>query len=181
MQPTFFSLGDFNVIFYLDHHQTLTKVWYLKFIYEPTNFTIPNGSCIDLIIANNTGIVYDSFVNPTCCSTHSIAGVEVKFHIMKHYAYQRVIRDYNNAIYVGLNNDLTGTNWEEEVFNAENINEINSNFTNIITSCIKKRIPTKVITIRPRDKAFKSNLIRKFMRKRNRKHRKAAKTQNPHH
>lgn len=99
---------------------------------------------------------------------------------MKHYAYQRVIRDYNNANY-GLNNDLTGTNWEEEVFNAENINEINSNFTNIITSCNKKRIPTKVITIRPRDKAFKSNFIRKFMRKRNRKHRKAAKTQNPLH
>lgn len=150
-------------------------------IHEPTNFTIPNGSCIDLIISNNTGIVYDSFVNPPCCSTHSIAGVEVKFHIMKHYAYQRVIRDYNNAIYVGLNNDLTGTNWEEEVFNAENINEINSNFTNIITSCIKKRIPTKVVTIRPRDKPFKRNLIKKFMRKRNRKQRKAAKTQNPHH
>lgn len=56
---------------------------------------------------------------------------------MKHYAYQRVIRDYNNANN-GLNNDLTGTNWEEEVFNAENINEINSNFTNIITSCNKK-------------------------------------------
>lgn len=100
---------------------------------------------------------------------------------MKHYAYQRVIQDYNNANYVGLNNDLTAKNCEEEVFNAENINEINSNFTNIITSCIKNRIPTKVITIRPRDKAFKSNFIRKFMRKRNRLHRKAVKTQNPHH
>lgn len=76
-------------------------------IHEPTNLTIPNGSCIDLIIANNTGIVSDSSVNPPCCSTHSITGVEVKFHIMKQYAYQRVIRDYNNDNYVGLNNDLT--------------------------------------------------------------------------
>lgn len=48
-------------------------------IHEPTNLTIPNGSCIDLIIANNTGIVSDSSVNPPCCRTHSIAGVEVKF------------------------------------------------------------------------------------------------------
>lgn len=56
---------------------------------------------------------------------------------MKHYAYQRVIRDYNNANYVGLNNDLTGTNWEEEVFCTKNINEINSNFTHTITPCIK--------------------------------------------
>lgn len=88
-------------------------------IHEPTNFTIPNGSCIDLIIANNTvtGIVYDSFVNPPCCSTNSITGVAVKFHIMKHYAYQRVIKNYNNANYVGLNNDLTATNWEVKVFN----------------------------------------------------------------
>lgn len=56
---------------------------------------------------------------------------------------------YNNANYVGLNNDLTATNWEEEVLSTENINEINSNFTNIRTSCIKKHIPTKVITSRP--------------------------------
>lgn len=58
---------------------------------------------------------------------------------MKQHAYQRVIRDYNNATcnYAGFNNDLTATNWEEEVFCTENINEINSNFTHIITSCIK--------------------------------------------
>lgn len=77
-------------------------------------------------MTTNTGIVCDSFVNPTCCSYHSITGVEVMFHIMKQYAYQRVIMNYNNANYGGLNNDLTATNWEEEVFNDENINEINS-------------------------------------------------------
>lgn len=70
-------------------------------------------------------------------STHSITGAEVKFHIMKHYAYQRVIRDYNNSNYVGLNNDLTGTNWEEEVCYTEIINEMNSNFNQIIASYIK--------------------------------------------
>lgn len=98
-------------------------------------------------------------------STHSITGAEVKFHIMKHYAYQRVIRDYNNANYVGLNNDLTGTNWEEEVFCTEIINEMNSNFTQIIALYIKKHIPYTVFTIRHKDKVFKNNSIRKLMRK----------------
>lgn len=55
--------------------------------------------------------------------------MEVKFHIIKQYAYQRVIRDYNNANYVGLNNYLTATNLEEDVFFSENIHEINSNYT----------------------------------------------------
>lgn len=139
-------------------------------IHEPTNFTIPNGSCIDLIISNNTGIVYDSFVNPPCCSTHSIAGVEVKFHIMKQYAYQRVIMNYNNANYGGLNNDLTATNWEEEGFNDENINEINS-LQVLQPHALQKQIPTKLITIRHRDKAFMNSSIKKLMTKRNRIHR----------
>lgn len=86
MQPSFFLLGDFNVNFLLNHHQTsqfkflLQRLGLSNLIYEPTNFTVPQGSCIDLIITNNTGIVYNSFVNHPCCSTYSITGVEVKFH-----------------------------------------------------------------------------------------------------
>lgn len=63
-------------------------------IYEPTNFTLPQGSCKDLIITHKSGIVYDSFVNLLCCSTHSITGVEVKFHIIN----KIVIRESNKGL-----------------------------------------------------------------------------------
>lgn len=83
MQPTFFLTWRFEVKFLLDHHQAsqfkllLQSFGLSNLIYEPTNVTIPQGSCTDLIITNNTDIVYDSVVNPPCCSTHSITGVEV--------------------------------------------------------------------------------------------------------
>lgn len=99
MQRTFLFTGSFNVNCLLDHHQTLQfKLLLQRFglsnsIHEPTNFTIPQGSCIDLIITNNTGIVFDNFVIPPCFNTHSKSEVEVTFHIMKQYAYQKVIRD----------------------------------------------------------------------------------------
>lgn len=80
--------------------------------------------------------------------------------------------NYNNANYGGLNNDLTATNWEEEVFNDENINEINS-LKVWQPHALQKQIPTKLITIRHRDKAFMNSSIKKLMTKRNRIHRKA--------
>lgn len=78
--------------------------------------------------------------------------------------------NYNNANYGGLNNDLTATNWEEEGFNDENFNEINS-LQVLQPHALQKQIPTKLITIRHRDKAFMNSSIKKLMTKRNRIHR----------
>lgn len=96
----FFILWEFTVNVLLDHHQTLQFMLRLQkfglsiLIYEPTNFTLPQGSCIDLIITHKSGIVYDSFVNFLCCSTHSITGVEVKLHIIN----KIVIRESNKGL-----------------------------------------------------------------------------------
>lgn len=80
-----------------------------------------------------------------------------------------------------LNEESDTVHWEKEVFNSQNINEIYGNFFDKMEKCIKKYIPTKTITVRPRDKVFMNNFIRKLMRKRNRMHRKAVRTQNPVH
>lgn len=50
----------------------------------------------------------DSFVNPPCCSTHSITGMEVRFHVMKQYDNQRGIKDLHDTNYVGLSNKVGG-------------------------------------------------------------------------
>ena len=71
--------------------------------------------------------------------------------------------------------------WDEEVFNTNDIDDVYSAFMQITNECINRHIPTKVVTIRPKDKVFMTNTIRRLMRKRNRTHRKAVRTNNPLH
>ena len=73
-----------------------------------TNFTSNNGTCIDLILTNNTNLVVKNDVNPHFCSSHSVISVEIKFYIFKQYAYKRVITDYSKADYVNLRKIITG-------------------------------------------------------------------------
>ena len=56
-----------------------------------------------------------------------------------------------------------------------------SNFLNIYTHNVNRFIPTKEVTIRPSDKPFMNNAIRRKMRQRNIIHCKAKSSENPIH
>ena len=132
-------------------------------ILSATDFTSNIGTCIDLILTNDTNLVVRNDVTPPFCSTHSVISVEIKFNTFKQY--KRVITDYSMADYVNLRKDLQDTNLDNKVFTSANINEIYSNFLDTLKNKISKYIPPKIVTIRPRDKAFMTNKIRRLMRK----------------
>lgn len=148
-------------------------------ITTPTNFTNPEGTCIDLLITSDPALVRNTSVSPPFCSTHSVIGLDLQFCSHRQYAYRREIVDYNNADFNKLNSELANINWDVEVFNSCDIDEIYSKFTNVLNSTVDKHVPKKVATVRPRDKVFMNSTIRILMRKRNRIHRKAVKSQNP--
>lgn len=54
-------------------------------------------------------------------------------------------------------------------------------FLHIYTENVNKHIPNKIITVRPADKPYMNNSIRRKMRQRNRIHYKAKQTNNPDH
>ena len=83
------------------------------------------------------------------CSSQSVINVEIKFTVNNQYAYKRV-RNYENANLHALNEELSQIDWNNTVFNSDNIDEIYSNF---ISNCIDNHIK-KPITIRPRDKSI---------------------------
>ena len=178
-------LGDFNVNVLCEQSTNfkfmIQRLGLMNLIHENTNFTVHTGTCIDLILTNNSSLVSESFILPPFCSTHSVIGAELRLHSFKQFAYKRKIRDYKLANYDKANDDIKQINWEEDVFNGENIDDIYNSFLNKLNTCLDKHIPLKNITVRPKDKAFMNNSIRKLMRKRNRLHRKAVKTQNPTH
>ena len=106
----------------------------------PTNSTITEGTCIDLLITNEPSSVDSIFVTPPFCSTHSV----VEFNIHKHYAYKRKIPQYNEANYTQLNSELDKINWDLEVFNTTVRNEIYLKFMDVLTTTINKHIQKEV-------------------------------------
>lgn len=180
-----FLLSDFNTNILSNQStrfkQILQRLNLHNLINTPTNFTNPEGTCIDLLITSDPALVRNTSVSPLFCSTHSVIGLDLQFCSHKQNAYRREIVDYNNADLNKLNRELANINWDVEVFNSCAIDGIYSKFTNVLNSTVDKYVPKKVVTIRPRDKVLMNSTIRILMRKRNRIHRKAVKTQNPLH
>ena len=76
------------------------------------------------------------------------------------------IRNYNAADIEWLADELNITNWDDLVFNSDNINDVYSNFLKILDDDVRKyiHVPTKTITVRPNDKPFMNNTIRNKIR-----------------
>ena len=66
-----------------------------------------------------------------------------KFTVRKQYVYKRVVRNYENVNFHALNEELSQVDWNNTVFNSDNINEIYSNFISSLNNCIDNHIPKK--------------------------------------
>lgn len=77
--------------------QILQRLKLHNIINTRTNFTNPEGTCIDLLISSDPVLVRNTYVSPPFCSTNSVIGLDLQFCSHKHYAYRREIVDYNNA------------------------------------------------------------------------------------
>lgn len=127
-----FLIGDFNIDMLSggnnNFKQLMVQKNLLNMVNEPTNFTTFPGTCIDLVFINNPSIVDKVYVASPFCSTHSPVSFDVKYKTFKQYAYKRTVRNYNCTNFKDVECDLNTIDWDTEVFNTENINEIYDNF-----------------------------------------------------
>jgi hypothetical protein len=79
-----------------------------------------------------------------------------------------VIRFYEDCDYRKRTEDLAEIDWNNCVFQSDNINEMYSNFKHITDNHIDLHIPTKTCYNTTKDKSFMNNTIRRCMRQRNR-------------
>ena len=149
-------------------------------VFEATNFTLETGTCyIDLCITNRKKWINSVDVLTLVCSTHAPVLAEISFKTFNQHSFKREIRKYDAADIEGLADQLNITNWDNIVFNSDNINDVYSNFLKMLDDTVNKCIPTKTITVRPNDKLFMNNKIRNKIRQRNRIHYKVKTTNNP--
>ena len=140
-------LGDFNVNMLSNQSRQfkllLQRLNLTNLINNATNFTTNTGTCIDLILTNNTSLIQNQYTTAPFCSSRSVISVEINFTVHKQYAYKRVVRNYENVNFHALNEELSQVDWNNTVFNSDNINEIYSNFISSLNNCIDNHIPKK--------------------------------------
>ena len=101
-------------------------------VFEATNFTPETGTCcIDLCITNRK-----KWINSVDVLTHAPVLAEISFKTFRQHSFKRKIRNYNAADIEGLVDQLNITNWDNIVFNSDNINDVYSNFLKILDDTV---------------------------------------------
>ncbi|CAG2252208.1 unnamed protein product [Mytilus edulis] len=127
-----FLCGDFNCDMMSNSSNSFKKLLNRlnleNVVWESTNFTTQTGTCIDLCVTNRKNLIKSVTVLTPICSSHSPVSVEISFKTFKQHSFKRQIRDFKRADYEGLKNQLNDTDWDDVVFNSNNINDVYMNF-----------------------------------------------------
>ena len=178
-------LGDFNLnMLNAQSQRKITdlcqKYNFSQLINEPTNYTESSASIIALIMVSNLHSVDISGVGEPLlmqdiryhCPTFWI--FKFKRHVVK--PFSRKIWLYDHGNYDNLRQKISEFKWDS-VYN-DDVNEYAKHFSDTLISIDEQCIPTKNVTIRPRDLPWINNNIRRLMRKRNRLYKKYKKNRN---
>ena len=165
-------LGDFNQdILKINSNspflRILSKYNLQNIINEPTRVTNTTSTCIDLLLTNHKSIINNSQVLPPFNSDHSTITAEITYKTYKAQAYKKTIWKYEEADKNLIKNKLESQDWSF-INSNDDMNQINENFSNIITELADLSIPKVSFTYRPNDKPWMNNNIRRIMRQRDR-------------
>lgn len=144
--------GDFNIDMMpgrsscvaLDH--LLNDLSLTQLINEPTRVTGSSGTCIDLIIVNDSLPVTSSGVLECSLSDHFATTCTVDISVPTSSISRRVVRDFSRFDRDAFTDDLTATNWRN-VYSIEDINDKTDYFNFCILNLFDKHAPYKVVDI----------------------------------
>ena len=158
-------------------HEFLLANSLVSHIDEPTRVTSTQASILDQFVSNVPDFIKGVTVEaPVSTNDHCTIGLHLLFRIRKQKAYPRILWDFKH------------TNWDNfrlALDNADLMNCITSNDVNVcceqltdrILSVAKDTIPNKSVIIRPNDKPWYSEDLRRQRREKDRLYQ-SAKTRN---
>lgn len=170
-------LGDFNQDMLktnTNNHlkQIMSKFSLTNLINEPTRITPTSETCLDLILTNHKSIITTYEVLAPFHSDHCTVAAEVTFKTYKSLSYKKTLWKYEQADLESIKYKLETTNWSF-INTLENMNIINETFTKNLLDICNECIPKVTLTVRPNDKPWMTNEIRRIMRQRDRLYTKA--------
>ena len=159
-------MGDFNAD---DRTGDGTKLHYLleinhltSLINEPTRITQTSRSVLDRIITNNPLVMKNPrILRPLCHNDHCTIEISCLFRIEKCSVYKRIMWDYSRADFIGLNEYLSGIDWNNEYGDFEDIDVAANKFNDILLNAANRFIPNKEVVVRPNDKPWYNSDLRR--------------------
>jgi hypothetical protein len=143
-------------------------------IKEPTRITSRRSSILDLIISNDPSLITNTQVTaPVHLNDHCTISGEITFLVSKKKAYARTMWDFKNADFDGFREKLNSLSWDE-CFLTDDPNIVCESFTNLFLEISKEFVMSKTVIVRPNDKTWYINYLRRLARLKDRSHRKWA-------
>ena len=140
-------------------------------ITAPTRVTPDSQTILDQFLSNMPQMIRSVYVEPPVSSNdHCTIVANLLFRKRKCHSYNRVMWDFKNANFDLYRETIDSYNWEE-CFHDQDINKSVESWTGKILEIAKSTIPNKDVVIRPNDKPWYNNALRKLCRKKNRSHR----------
>ncbi|KAK6171667.1 hypothetical protein SNE40_018109 [Patella caerulea] len=137
-------------------------------ITKPTRITEISSTSLDPIIISNSinYITADTLEVPINISDHFATFIHLDIHTYHNKSFQRKIYLYKRANFRQLNHDISNIDWDE-VWNVDDaIDKITDKFTSKLDELIEQYIPSKIITVRSKDKPWFTPEIKKYTYKR---------------
>ena len=148
---------------------------------EPTRITPLSRSILDQFISNIPLYVRNPRVEaPVSTNDHCSIGIDLLFKMDKPKCYQRLMWDFKHANFDEFRELLSSVDFTLYT-ELTDINDACCQFTDKLITIAKGCIPNKMVTVRPNDKPWFSNELRRLLRKKNRAHNEAKMTNSPDH
>ena len=119
-----------------------------QLIHKPTH---RSGNCLDLVFTDVPGVVACNVGTPIGTSDHSYVSLAIKTEqAVPDVSFSRKIYIKSRADWDGILRDLSTVNWPDIYRQVDSITSFNA----ICTEILDKRIPSRIINFRNRDKAW---------------------------
>ena len=140
---------------------------------EPTRITPESQTILDQLITNMPQMIKSvSVTDPVSTNDHCTISANLLFRKRRAHPYKRTMWDFKGTDFSNFKLAIERCNWEE-CFTDDNIETATEMWTNKLLNIAKQTIPNKEVTVRPDDKPWYNNMLRRLCRKKERLHKKA--------
>jgi hypothetical protein len=147
-------------------------------INEPTRYTNNSASVLDLIFVDNEHFVKKKYgVNPPLLNLdHCCIYCNLNFKVSKTQAFKRHVWDYQTTNFNSLNTALSNASFDSAYGIFDDVEDIVCYTNELMLTTCAEFVPNKIVTVRPKDKPWMSNEVRRAIRKRDRYFKKIQRT-----
>lgn len=142
---------------------------FFQLIDEPTRITDQSSTILDLIFCDTPFLITESGTKPPLGNLdHCVIYCKLNIITSKPITYQREVWDYKTANFDAINEALSNAPFDSAFLIFDEIDDIVHYTYELISVILHEHIRNKTVVIRPGDKPWMSNEVRRAFRNRDR-------------